>query len=360
MDVTVFSSRSYDETYLSSANAAGRHRLRFLETRLDARTAALAAGAGAVSAFVNDEVDAAALATLAGLGVGLVALRCAGFNQVDLAAAHQLGVRIGRVPAYSPHAVAEHAVGLMLALNRHLCRAWSRVREGNFALDGLVGFDMAGKTAGIVGTGSIGQVMARILIGFGCHVIATDPAPDPGLEALGVRYMPFPALAEAADIVTLHCPLTPETRHLVNAEALARMKRGVMLINTSRGAVVDTRALIAALKSGHLGSLGLDVYEEESHLFFRDLSGRAIADDLFARLLTFPNVIITGHQGFFTAEALASIAETTIANIDRFAATGAPLHEVSVERLAPAAEAESSSALSSASSRARSGEPSGA
>ncbi|WP_448581697.1 2-hydroxyacid dehydrogenase [Thermaurantiacus sp.] len=344
MQVAVFSSRSYDETYLCAANA-GRHQLRFLEARLEAETARLAAGATAVSAFVNDTLDAEVLATLAGLGVGLVALRCAGFNQVDLAAARDLGIRIGRVPAYSPHAVAEHAVGLMLALNRHLCRAWSRVREGNFVLDGLIGFDMAGKTAGIVGTGTIGRVVARILLGFGCHVIATDPAPDPELEAKGVRYLPFLALAEEADILTLHCPLTPETRHLVNAEALARMKRGVMLINTSRGAVVDTRALIGALKSGHLGSLGLDVYEEESHLFFRDLSSRAIADDLFARLLTFPNVLITGHQGFFTAEALTAIAETTIANIDQFAATGAPLHEVSVERLAPPAEATSTPAL---------------
>ncbi len=334
MEVCVYSTRAWDRNFLATANRERQHALRFLETRLDAQTAALAAGARAVSAFVNDRLDAQTLAILADLGVGLVALRCTGFNQVDLEAAGRLGIRIGRVPAYSPEAVAEHAVALMLALNRHIHRAFNRVREGNFTLDGLMGFDMKGRTAGIVGTGAIGAAVARILLGFGCRIVATDPHPDKALEALGVGYLPFPELAEASDILTLHCPLTPETHHLVDARTLERMKPGAMLINTSRGAVVDTRALIAALKSGHLGSLGLDVYEEESHLFFRDLSDEVITDDVFARLLTFPNVLITGHQGFFTREALAVIAETTLANIDSFAASGAPLHEVSASMLA--------------------------
>ncbi len=334
MDVAVFSSRAWDRVFLAAANADQRHELRFLDARLDQETAALAAGSQAVSAFVNDRLDAATLETLARLGIGLVTLRCTGFNQVDLEAAERLGIRIGRVPAYSPEAVAEHAVALMLALNRHIHRAFNRVREGNFTLDGLMGFDMHGRTAGIVGTGAIGAAVARILSGFGCRILATDPRPDPELVGRGVTYLPFAELAEASDIITLHCPLTPATRHMVDAGALARMKPGVMLINTSRGAVVDTRALIAALKAGRIGSLGLDVYEEESHLFFRDLSDSVITDDVFARLLTFPNVLITAHQGFFTREALTVIAETTIANIDRFAATGAPLHEVSVAQLA--------------------------
>ncbi|WP_194743963.1 2-hydroxyacid dehydrogenase [Thermaurantiacus tibetensis] len=361
MDATVFSSRTYDRQFLDAANVGGRHRLRYLEARLDCDTARLAAGSRAVVAFVNDRLDAEVLRQLAGLGVGLVALRCTGFNQVDLAAARETGIRVGRVPAYSPAAVAEHAIALMLALNRHLCRAYGRVREGNFALDGLLGFDMAGKTVGVVGTGAIGRAVARILLGFGCRVLATDPLPNAELVAAGVTYLPFEDLAAQADIVTLHCPLTPETHHLVDAAALARMKPGVMLINTSRGAVIDTRAVIAALKSGRIGSLGLDVYEEESHLFFRDLSDQVITDDVFARLLTFPNVLITGHQGFFTREALSVIAETTIANLDRYEATGAPVHEVSVERLAGAGDdAASSAARSSDASRARSGEPSAA
>ncbi|MCS6987098.1 MAG: 2-hydroxyacid dehydrogenase [Sphingomonadaceae bacterium] len=334
MDVAVFSARSWDRTYLPAADPAGRHAWRFLDVRLEAATAPLAAGSPVVSAFVNDRLDARTLAELARHGVGLVALRCTGFNQVDLEAARQLGIRIGRVPAYSPHAVAEHALALMLALNRKIHRAWTRVREGNFALDGLVGFDMKGKTVGVVGTGAIGRVMARILLGLECRVIATDPVPDPELAAVGVAYLPFPDLAAESDILTLHCPLTPETHHLVDAAAIARMKPGVMIINTSRGAVVDTRALIAGLKSGRIGSLGLDVYEEESHLFFRDLSDRGVPDDVFARLLTFPNVIVTGHQGFFTHEALSRIAQVTVANIEAFAATGVPVHEVSVERLA--------------------------
>lgn len=323
MDVTVFSTKSYDRRFLAAA--AGQHRLEFLETRLTARTAVLARGTGAVCAFVNDEVDAAVLAELQQLGIGLVALRAAGYNNVDLAAARRLGVRIGHVPAYSPDAVAEHALAMMLALNRNIHRAWLRVREGNFELAGLEGFNMRGRCVGVIGTGRIGAAMARILGGMGCRVIAHDPAPDPSLD---VRYLPLDEVLATADILTLHCPLTPQTHRLIDTAAIARMKPGVMLINTSRGAIVETRAVIAGLKSGVIGHLGLDVYEEEAGLFFEDLSDRVISDDVFSRLLTFPNVLVTGHQGFLTTEALTAIAETTIRNISGFAATGHPLHEI--------------------------------
>jgi D-lactate dehydrogenase len=323
MRIAFYSAKPYDRAFFDAANAGHGHELVYLEPRLTASTAPLAAGHEAVCAFVNDELDAGILAVLAGAGVRLVALRCAGFNQVDLAAARDLGVCVVRVPAYSPYAVAEHAVGLMLALNRRLHRAYNRVREGNFALDGLLGFDLHGRTAGIVGTGEIGRVVARILNGFGCTLLAHDPYPNAACETLGVTYVPLEELFATADVITLHCPLTPQTLHLVDAPALARMKPGVMLINTSRGALVDTRAAIDALKSGALGYLGLDVYEEEGPLFFEDRSGLVIQDDVFTRLLTFPNVLITGHQGFFTAEALERIAATTLTSASAFARDGA-------------------------------------
>jgi D-lactate dehydrogenase len=284
--------------------------------------------------FVNDLVDAAVLQALHANGVRLVALRCAGFNHVDLVAAAALGIAVGRVPEYSPHAVAEHTAALMLTLNRKIHRAHARVREGNFALEGLLGFDLHGRTVGIVGTGRIGACFARIMSGFGCHVLATAPDVNPDCGALGVRYVELPELLRSSDILSLHCPLTPQTRHLINAAALAQMKPGAMLINTSRGAVVDTRAVIRALKSGQLGSLGLDVYEEEGDLFFRDLSAEVLHDDVFARLLTFPNVIVTGHQAFFTEDALSAIAQCTLGNLDSFEAVGRALHAVSVEHLA--------------------------
>jgi D-lactate dehydrogenase len=328
MDVIVYSAKPYDRRFLTAANAG--HELRFVDAPLSAETAALAQGAGALCAFVNDDLGRDVIGRLAHCGLRLIALRSAGFNHVDLAAAQAAGIAVARVPAYSPHAVAEHTVALMLTLNRHTHRAFNRVREGNFALDGLLGFDLFGKTVGIVGTGLIGTVLARIMTGFGCTVIAADPFPSPECLAMGVRYVPVEALLADSDIITLQCPLTPETRHMIDDAAIARMKRGVMLINCSRGAVVDTRAVIRGLKSGRIGSLGLDVYEEEADLFFEDLSSQAIADDVFARLLTFPNVLITGHQGFFTAEALTAIAETTIANITAFETTGLPLHPVSL------------------------------
>lgn len=320
MNVAVFSSKPYDVEFLTAANADGHHDLHFLEPRLSAATAALAAGAEAVCLFVNDDASAPVLDMLAAVGVRVVALRSAGFNHVDLDAAERHGMTVVRVPGYSPHAVAEHCVGLILALNRHIHRAYNRVRDGNFSLQGLLGFDLYGSTVGVVGTGQIGRCFARIMMGFGCRVLAYDPYPDHDLAAMGVQYVTLEALWPQCDIVSLHCPLTPATHHLVNAGTLQHMKHGVMVINTGRGALVDTTAVIAALKTGRIGSLGLDVYEEEGDLFFEDLSDQVLHDDVFTRLLTFPNVLITGHQAFFTVNALTNIATTTIANLDDVAA----------------------------------------
>lgn len=327
MNVAVFSTKQYDRTTLDLANA-GRHRLHYLEPHLEEATASLARGHDAVCVFVNDRLDAVVLEALRADGIRLVALRCAGFNNVDLPTAQRLGITVVRVPAYSPHAVAEHSLALMLALNRKLHRAYNRVREGNFALDGLLGFDFNGRTAGVIGTGKIGVIVARILRGFGCEVLAFDPLVSEECRSLGVRYVPLDELLAAADVITLHCPLTPENHHLIDGAALRKMKTGAMLINTSRGGLLDTRAVIDALKSGQLGHLGLDVYEEEGEMFFEDLSGTILRDDIFTRLLTFPNVIITGHQGFFTREALDNIAATTIGNITEFETTGSSANVV--------------------------------
>jgi D-lactate dehydrogenase len=315
MKVAVFSTKAYDRRFLEAANADRRHELVFFEARLTADTAVLATGFPAVCAFVNDQLDEKTLKALAEQEIRLIALRSAGFNHVDLTAATELGLTIVRVPAYSPYAVAEHAIGLILTLNRKIHRAYNRVREGNFSLDGLLGFDLHGKTVGIVGTGKIGVIVAQILKGFGCQLLTYDLYPNPECEALGAKYVELPELFAASDIITLHCPLTPETYHLINDQALEQMKPGVMLINTSRGALVDTEAVIGALKSRKIGYLGLDVYEQESDLFFEDLSEEVIQDDVFQRLLTFPNVLITGHQAFFTENALKNIAETTLSNI---------------------------------------------
>lgn len=317
MKVAIFGAKKYDREFLSAANAS-RHELRFFEPHLHEETAGLATGFEAVCVFVNDQVNAAVMARLQSLGVRLIALRCAGYNNVDLAAATKHGISVVRVPAYSPYAVAEHTIALMLALNRKLHRAYNRVREGNFALDGLLGFDMHGKTVGIIGTGQIGTVVAQILTGFACPTLAFDPIPNQICRSLGVRYVELNELFAQADIITLHCPLSPENKYMIDESALQKMKTGVMLIDTSRGALLDTRAIIQALKSGKIGHLGLDVYEEEEKIFFEDRSGLILSDDVFARLLTFPNVIITGHQAFFTREALLNIAHTTIENIDRF------------------------------------------
>jgi D-lactate dehydrogenase len=319
MRCLVTSSRPYDQESLQAANQ-GRHEFSFVETPLREDTAVIARGYPAVCPFVDDTLNSTALEALAQGGTRLLALRSTGFNHVDLPTAERLGLTVMRVRDYSPYAVAEFALGLMLTLNRHLHKAYNRVREGNFLLDGLLGFDMHGKTVGLIGTGKIGAALARILHGMGCRLLGYDPYPNPICQSLGMQYVGLDALLGESRIVSLHLPLTPDTYHLINAERLARMPQGALLINTSRGALIDTSALIAALKSRHLGAVGLDVYEEEAELYFHNLCDDIICDDTFARLLTFPNVVVTGHQAFFTAEALHTIAATTITNLDDFAA----------------------------------------
>jgi D-lactate dehydrogenase len=318
MRVAVFSTKSYTEKTFQAVNSAFKHELVFLEPRLDRHTVALASGFKAVCAFVNDELNADVLRELHRHGVRLIAMRCAGLNNVDLGEAARLGMTVMNVPAYSPYAVAEHAVALILSLNRKIHKAYNRVREGNFNLEGLTGFDLHGSAVGIVGTGKIGVCVARIMRGFGCRLFAYDLQRNPEVEALGARYVDLPELYAHADIITLHCPLLPATRHMINVTSLSQMREGVMLINTSRGALVDAAAVIEALKSGQVGYLGLDVYEEEQDLFFEDHSQQVLQDDTFARLLTFPNVIITGHQAFFTRDALEAIAQTTLQNVADF------------------------------------------
>lgn len=328
MRVAVFSTKSYDEKSLQEANADQGHELVFLEPRLMPQTAPLGAGFPAICAFVSDQLCAPVLETLAASGTRLIALRSAGFNHVDLDAARELGLTVARVPAYSPAGVAEHAVGLILTLNRKLHRAYGRIRDGNFSLEGLIGFEMKGRTIGVVGTGKIGVAFCRIMIGFGCRVLAYDPYPSDEARSLGVEFVDLGRILSDSDIIALHAPLTKDTHHLIDADALQQMKQGAMLINTSRGALVDTRAVIDALKSRRLGALGLDVYEEEDKLFFEDSSEDLITDDVFARLLTFPNVMITGHQAFFTHQAIRNIAETTIANVTAFERGEGELHAI--------------------------------
>lgn len=318
MQITFFNAKKYDQESFNEVNQDFGHELRFLEVPLNPHTAVLAQGAGAVCVFVNDTVSAEVLALLATAGVKLLALRCAGYNNVDLQAAAAHGIAVVRVPAYSPHAVAEHTLALILTLNRKIHRAYNRIREGNFALTGLMGFDLHGRTVGLVGLGKIGLITARILRGFGCRVLAYDVQPSAEAEALGVELTGLDQLYAGSDIVSLHCPLTPETHHLINAGAIAKMKPGVMLINTSRGAIIDTKAVIKGLKSGKIKYLGLDVYEEEGDLFFEDLSNKVIQDEVFMRLLSFNNVLITGHQAFFTTDAMHNIAQITLQNISDF------------------------------------------
>lgn len=318
MKVAVFSAEPYDKQFLEAANKKHDHDLTFYETRLTKKTTVLADGFPAVCVFVNDELDRDVLSSLSMQGTELIALRCAGFSNVDVEAAYRLDMTVLRVPAYSPYAVAEHTVALILTLNRRIHRAYRRVHEGNFKLNGLLGFDLHGKTVGIVGTGKIGESLARIMNGFGCHLLGHDLRENPACKELGLAYVPLSELLGQSDIVSLHCPLTPETHHMINAETLAQMKPGAMLINTSRGPLIQTGAVIDALKSGQLGYLGIDVYEEEADLFFKDLSGQVIQDDTFARLLTLPNVMITSHQAFFTQNALENIAEITLTNITNY------------------------------------------
>lgn len=320
MRIAVFSTKRYDREYLGLANDGHGHQLEFHESQLNESTVRLSDSAPAVCVFVNDDVSRPVLERLAADGTRMVALRSAGYNHVDVDAAGELGIRLARVPAYSPNAVAEFTVGMILALDRKYHRAHARVREGNFSLEGLMGFDLAKRTVGIVGTGQIGLTVARILSGFGCDLLGYDPYPNDEVRDLGVSYVELDELLSSSDIITLHCPLTPETHHLIDERALALVRRGVMIINTSRGALVDTEAAIDALKDGRIGQLGLDVYEEEGDLFFEDLSDQVIQDDVFSRLLTFPNVLVTGHQAFFTGDALSQIAETTLESVTAFEA----------------------------------------
>lgn len=332
MRIAFFNAKPYDRQYFAAANAAFRHEMAFLEARLDETTVALARGFPAICAFVNDEIDAAMMERLAEGGTRLIALRSAGYNNVDLEAAGRAGLRVVRVPAYSPYSVAEFTVGLLLALDRRIPRAWARVRDNNFSLDGLVGNDLHSRTVGVVGTGKIGALVAKSFrAGFGCRVLASDRQENAELVGLGVEYVPVGKLLGEADIVTLHCPLTPQTHHLIDAAAIASARPGVVIVNTSRGALIDAEALIDGLKSGQVGGVALDVYEQEGDLFFEDLSNEIIQDDVFQRLLTFPNVLVTGHQAFFTREALGAIAETTLANVAAFEAGGPLDNEVTFE-----------------------------
>ena len=317
MRVAVFSTKPYDRVFLTRSNAEVGHELTFFEPRLTVETCGLAAGYPAICAFVNDRLDPAVLEQLTAGGTKFVALRSAGFNNVDLPTAERLGIKVVRVPAYSPYAVAEHTIGLILTLNRKIHRAFNRVREGNFALDGLLGFDLHGKTVGVVGTGQIGAIVSQIMSGFGCRLLGYDLYPNAECVKLGMTYVSVEQLLNESDIVTLHCPLTPGTRYLINATTIAQMKTGAMLVNTSRGAVIDTKAVIKGLKSGRIGSVAIDVYEEEADYFFEDRSQQMIADDVLARLLTFPNVLVTAHQAFFTREAMQAIADTTLSNLRR-------------------------------------------
>lgn len=318
MNIVFFSTKPYDEDFFESSNQNFGHQLRFLEPRLVSETANLVNDESVVCVFVNDTLDKDVLTKLKDRGVKLIAMRCAGYNNVDVKAAHELGIKVVLVPAYSPNAVAEHTVCLMLGLNRKIHRAYSRVHEGNFSLDGLLGFDFNGRTAGIIGTGKIGSIVAKILLAFGMKVLAYDLVRNPECEKAGVVYVEKEELYSRSDVISLHCPLTSETTHMINESALSMMKDNVMLINTSRGAVLDTCAIIDALKSKKIGYLGMDVYEHESDLFFEDLSCEIIQDDIFERLLSFPNVLVTGHQGFFTSDALKNIADTTLESIAEF------------------------------------------
>ena len=318
MKVAMFSTKSFDREYFNRFNVPGEHDFTFFEAPLNENTTNLAQDYAGVCVFVNDKVNNQVIGSLRENGVKLIALRCAGFNNVDLRTAKEFSIPVVRVPAYSPYAVAEHAVALILTLNRKTHKAFNRIREHNFSLERLVGFDLHGKTVGVVGTGQIGGIFCQNMLGFGCAVLAFDQYPDDILAQKGVKYVTFDELLKQSDIISLHCPLTPETFHLIGKKEIGLMKKGVMLINTSRGALINTKAAIKALKNGHLGYLGIDVYEQEEHLFFRDLSERIIQDDLISRLLTFPNVLITAHQGFFTNEALEEITKVTLKNLSQF------------------------------------------
>ncbi|MEA9357572.1 2-hydroxyacid dehydrogenase [Bacteriovorax sp. PP10] len=328
MKVAMFSTHEYEKEYFLQESKSFNHELIFLETRLTEETAKEANAIPCVCAFVNDNLDFKTLSLLTQGGTKLVALRSTGFNHVDLIACKKLGLSVVRVPDHSPHAVAEHAVSLILSLNRQIPRSYNRVRDGNFSIEGLVGFDLSKKTVGIIGTGKIGSVMARIMLGFGCDVIAHDLIHNQTLSSIGVQYVSLDKLLRTSDIISLHLPLTNKTHYIINEEALAKTKDGVMLINTGRGALIDTKELIESLKQGRIGYAGLDVYEKEEGIFFEDHSGKIIEDDMLSRLMTFPNVIITSHHAFLTKEALRNIALTTLQNIADFESEGTLINEV--------------------------------
>ena len=328
MNIAFFSTKKYDQDFFDSTNTDFNHQLTFFETGLNEHTASLTKDYNAVCVFVNDDLNAATINKLAKNGIQLIALRCAGFNNVDLKAAAEKNIKVVRVPAYSPQAVAEHAVALILTLNRKTHKAYNRVRENNFSLEKLTGFNLYGKTVGVIGTGIIGQCFAKIMLGFGCKVLAYDIKPNEKLKASGVEYVELEKLLKASDIISLHCPLNEHTHHLIDGNAFEKMKDGAMLINTGRGALIDTSAVVEALKSEKLGYLGIDVYEQESGLFFNDLSETVNKDDDFLRLMSFPNVLIIGHQGFFTKEALEQIAQVTLQNLTDFENKAALENEV--------------------------------
>ncbi len=328
MQIVFFSVHDFERPYYPLSS---HHEMKFFNEQLNIDTVNIAKGYPAVSCFAHDKLNADVLEKLYQGGTRLIALRSAGFNHVDLPMADKLGLVVARVPRYSPNAIAEHAVALIMTLNRKTHRAYLRVRENNFSLEGLKGFDLVNKTVGVIGTGNIGSVFCKIMQGFGCNVIAYDPFPNAECIKSGVKYLPLPALYQQSDVISLHCPLNESTRHIINDDAISQMKPGVMLINTSRGAIIDTKAVIKGLKSKHIGYLGIDVYEEEEHLFFADHSQDILTDDIFARLQTFSNVLITAHQGFFTHEALKNIAQTTMANIDAFETGVGDIHIVSAK-----------------------------
>ena len=328
MKIALFSSKSYDTEYFAKASDVFKHEITHFETRLRTRTAHLAAGFDAVCVFVNDIVDRDTIAILKTHGIRAIALRCAGFNNVDLLAAREAGITVVRVPAYSPESVAEHALALILTLNRKTHKAYNRVREGNFSLERLIGFNVSGKTVGVIGTGRIGSAFANIMMGMGCNILAYDRYPNKELEKASFEYVGLERLLGQSDIISLHCPLTPETAYLINRQTLAMMKPGAMLINTSRGALVNTNDVIESLQSSHLGYLGIDVYEQEEKLFFKDHSEEILQDDQIGRLMTFPNVLITAHQAFFTREALVQIAVTTLQNLAELEEQKEPSNEL--------------------------------
>jgi D-lactate dehydrogenase len=330
MKITFFSTQPYDRKSFEEHNKSYGFKIKYLEVQLNEETAALARGSEAVCAFVNDRINEAIIQQLTGFGIKVLALRCAGFNNVDLRAAKDHNLTVVRVPAYSPHAVAEHAVAMIMTLNRKIHKAYNRIREQNFSLNGLLGFDLYGKTVGVIGTGNIGEVFCKIMLGFGCKVVAFDVRQNDSLIQSGVEYHPIERVLGVSDIISLHCPLNEQTKYLINDKTIELMKEHVMLINTSRGGLIDTRTVVRGLKSGTIGSLGIDVYEQEEKLFFRDLSDSIIEDDVISRLSSFSNVLITAHQGFFTQEALAQIAETTLSNLKNFQENEKVVNEVKV------------------------------